>query len=49
MKIFIDPGHGGTSIGAAYKGRKETLRSPQDVIWQINGAQTISAPFTETP
>ena len=29
MKIFIDPGHGGTSIGAAYKGRKEqddTLR-----------------------
>ena len=23
MKIFIDPGHGGTSIGAAYKGRKE--------------------------
>lgn len=22
-KIFIDPGHGGTTIGAAYKGRKE--------------------------
>jgi N-acetylmuramoyl-L-alanine amidase len=23
MKIFIDPGHGGSSIGATYKGRKE--------------------------
>lgn len=23
MKIFIDPGHGGNSIGASYKGRKE--------------------------
>lgn len=23
MKIYIDPGHGGESIGAAYKGRKE--------------------------
>lgn len=23
MKIFIDPGHGGDSIGASYKGRKE--------------------------
>jgi len=23
MKIFIDPGHGGNSIGAAYRGRKE--------------------------
>lgn len=23
MKIFIDPGHGGSSVGAAYKGRKE--------------------------
>ncbi len=29
MKIFIDPGHGGSSVGASYKGRKEqddTLR-----------------------
>lgn len=23
MKIFIDPGHGGASVGATYKGRKE--------------------------
>ena len=23
MKIYIDPGHGGSSIGASYKGRKE--------------------------
>lgn len=29
MKIFIDPGHGGSSVGASFKGRKEqddTLR-----------------------
>ena len=34
MKIFIDAGHGGTSVGASYKGRKEqddTLRLAKKV------------------
>lgn len=45
MKIYIDPGHGGDSIGATYKGRVEqddTLRlskAVRDILAGINGIE----------
>ena len=45
MKIYIDPGHGGDSIGASYKGRIEqddTLRlskAVRDILTGINGIE----------
>lgn len=44
MKIFIDPGHGGGSIGAVYKGRKEkddTLALSLEIKRQLSAFEGV--------
>jgi N-acetylmuramoyl-L-alanine amidase len=47
LKIFIDPGHGGDSIGASYKGRLEQddclrlAKAVRDILFTQKGVETM--------
>lgn len=54
VKLFIDPGHGGDSIGAYYKGRKEQddclrlAKAVRDILFTQKGVEVMLSRETDT-